>query len=301
MRGPSSTALLIAASLQLQRREGIAADLPDEILMLAAACLDEAGWVWRSLAYTLRWRLTRRVLNRIERALLPGIQRHYLLRKQTLWRWTELAYRDGFRQLLVLGAGCDGLGAAFSQFERTRVVELDHPATQALKRKALCRLPVPQNLQTLPIDFANENFVRVLHGTQLHADAPTLVIAEGLLMYLQPRRCAQLLHALRSWSRGPLRLAFSVMEPDARGRPAFAAAHPAITRWLAWRGEPFRWALRPDQLASVVARLGLHVIDLHDPAAPPQPPLPGWTPCPGERLILVENERAAFNSSVTGR
>jgi len=289
MRGPSSTALLIAASLRLQRLEGIAAHLPDETLVLATECLEEAGWAWRNLARALRWRLTRDILNRIERALLPGIQRHYLLRKQTLWRWSELAYRDGFHQMLVLGAGCDGLGAAFARLGSTKVAELDHPATQVLKRAALNRLRPPrQSLHALPIDFASDDFARVLRRAPLHAEAPTLVVAEGLLMYLPPRRCMQLLRSLLIWARGPLRLAFSVMEPDAHGNPAFATAHPIVPRWLRWRGEPFRWALRADQLASVVTRLGLRTIDIHDPTAPPEPLLPGWAPCPGERLILVE-------------
>jgi methyltransferase (TIGR00027 family) len=266
--------------------------VPEETLALADAALCEAGTRMRLLRTAMRRAIFRRVLAAIEARTLPGIQWHYVLRKQRLREWAVQARAQGYEQLLILGAGFDGLGLSFAQTANVSVVELDHPATQASKRLAMEHVDaLPANLHLHAIDFATAGLRETLRGIELRRDTPTLIIAEGLLMYLPQRRCLSIACELLAWFRGRLRLAFSVMQLDAEGHAGFARASPAINRWLARRGEPFRWGCTAQALDAALTRLHLRELARHDASAAPSPPAPGWSPCPGEDLRLVEVER----------
>lgn len=266
--------------------------VPQETLALADAALCEAGTGMRLLRSAMRLAIFRRALTAIEARTLPGIQWHYVLRKQHLHEWALQARAQGYEQLLILGAGLDGLGVSFARHASTSVVELDHPATQAGKRRALERVGTqPPNLRLHSVDLATGRLRDILRGIELRRDRPTLVIAEGLLMYLPQRRCLTIAREMLAWYRGRLRLAFSVMQLDAAGHAGFTHASPAINRWLARRGEPFRWGCASQALDTALDRLQLRELARHDPSAAPLPPVPGWSRCPGEDLRLVEVER----------
>ena len=292
MNDASATARLIAASLTCSRYSGIAdGRVPHASLVLADAALRDAAMA-RVLRKALRLHMVRRALAALEAWALPGIQWHYVLRKQRLQQWAVQAHAHGYAQLLILGAGFDGLGLSCAQCATFSVVELDHPATQASKRRALEQIgALPPNLRLHAIDLATGKLRDTLRSIELHRDVPTLVIAEGLLMYLPQRRCLTIAREVQAWFRGRLRLAFSVMQLDAQEHAGFAHASPAINRWLARRGEPFRWGCTAQALDAALHRFQLRELARHDPSAAPSPPAPGWSPCPGEDLRLVEVER----------
>ncbi len=287
----SSTALLIAASLVLQDERGIAASrIPATSIELSRQALHAAGWPWRQVGQGLRFSIVRAAFAGLERLALPGIQAHFLLRKQRIARWAEQAQGAGFRQILVLGAGFDGLAADLARRHADfRAFEWDHPSTQILKRDALIEANLDaKNLHLSAVDIARDDAHMALTNTSLDQDGPTLVIAEGLLMYLPLDRCQQLLDALMKWFHGPLRIAFSYMEHDKHGAPGFANAHPAVTRWLQRRGEPFLWACRYDIVVSALSNKHLRLLESDDGATAPTVPMPGWIACRGETLCLAE-------------
>ena len=258
-------------------------------LALADAALCEAGTGMRLLRIAMRLTLVRRMLAGLEAWALPGIQWHYVLRKQRLHQWAVQAQALGYAQLLILGAGFDGLSLSFARCATLSVVELDHPATQASKRRALAQIgALPPNLHLYAMDLATGRLRDTLRSSGLHRDVPTLVVAEGLLMYLPRRRCLRLACELLAWFRGRLRLALSVMQLNAEGDAGFAHASPAINRWLARRGEPFRWGCAAQALEAALNRFQLRELARHDPSVAPSPPAQGWSPCPGEDLRLVE-------------
>ncbi|MEO5625917.1 MAG: class I SAM-dependent methyltransferase [Dokdonella sp.] len=290
----SSTALLIAASLALQDERGLAAGrIPTTTIALARQALRATGWPWQQIGWAVRFAVVRAAFDYLERSTLPGIQSHYLLRKERLAVWAEQAYADGYRQLLVLGAGFDGLAADLAQRHADfNACEWDHPATQALKREALRATNFDtRNLGLHAVDIARDDVSVTLVNSALEPGTPTLIVAEGLLMYLPLERCRQLLDTLTQRFTGPLRIAFSYMEHRAHGLPGFANARPSVTRWLQRRGEPFLWACRYETLVRSLADRHLHLLEADDATTAPVSALPGWIACPGETLCLVQADR----------
>jgi methyltransferase (TIGR00027 family) len=248
----STTAKLIAAAMVMlhsdpRTRRLVAAEAAE----LSERCLrGEDRW----LAASARHPASRAVWLALERLVLPGIVRHFVLRKRWIERQCRAAIADGCRRLIVLGAGFDTLGARLvAQATPIEVIEVDHPATQAAKRAAL---------ETQPLCFIACDLGReALPTTLMNDQRQTVVIAEGLLMYLAEPVVHRLFDQVRALSPSGVQFIFShlVLWPD--GRAGLRPCSRAIDAWLAWRGEPFTWAIAPQAVPALLQRHGFTLIE----------------------------------------
>lgn len=210
----------------------------------------------------------RHLLFGLEGLLLPGIQRHYAARK----RFIEAAARDfiaaGGTQVVVIGAGLDTLAWRLARsLPEVLCVELDHPATQAEKGKAI-DATTPPNLRFAPADLGEVSLGEALERTgALDPGRPAFFILEGLTMYLSEEAVASALTACARYAAGT-RVAWTFLQPDPQGRLRFRSAGGGlIDAWLARKGEPFTWGIRPEEVPGFVAPLQLRVLEIAGPAA----------------------------------
>ena len=189
--------------------------------------------------------LTRALWRCIERLTLPGIVSHYWHRKRWIERRCRSAIAEGFERVVILGAGFDTLGLRLSdELPQMDVIEIDHPATQSAKQRALTHSSAvqPVNLRFIALDLSAEPLPAILFDD----GKATIIIIEGVLMYLSPADVAGLFDALRHLSSGNrIRIVFSFMTRWPDGRSGFRPHSWLIERWLAWRNEPLTWAVAP--------------------------------------------------------
>lgn len=260
---PSATATLIARSILLAAREPrlqpLVAPGEPEVLARLLAARGPAGW----FEFSLRHDWARRLLFMGERFLLPGVITHYLARK----RWLEAAVRAaltrGVRQVVVLGAGFDTLAWRLQAgWPDVNFIELDHPATQAPKRRALGRAA---NVTFLAADLSADSPPAVLRTCPAFApDVRTLFVAEGLLMYFPEKRVAELLRGLGAITRPPTEVLFTFMAQAPDGSIGFRGEHAAIGWWLRQRREPFHWGVVRDSLPGFLRSCGLEMQTVSD-------------------------------------
>lgn len=210
-----------------------------------------------SLLTGVRRRLARRLVARLETLVLPGIQLHYALRKRYLEDATRNALDEGVRQVAVFGAGFDTLALRLAESHpEVSFIEIDHPATQGSKTRALARRAAapPPNLHFVPLDLTRARIDDALlrPGSHYRADLSTLFVAEGLTMYLTREVVESLFAFARSHAGAGSLFAFTFMEPRADGRLAFRASSRLVGAWLRHRGEVFRWGARPDELRALL-------------------------------------------------
>ena len=95
------------------------------------------------------------------------------------------AVARGVRQYVVLGAGLDTF-AYRNPFPELKVFEVDHPATQAWKRKRLAQvgIQVPSSMTFAPVDFERETFDVGLRRVGFNEGQPTFFSWLGVTMYL---------------------------------------------------------------------------------------------------------------------
>ncbi|MBZ9612998.1 class I SAM-dependent methyltransferase [Rheinheimera maricola] len=278
----SNTSLLICAG---QCWPDAAAMEPASVSQqLAQQALLHSGWRGRLLLRLLGKQLGRVVLNKLLQYSLPGILAHYQWRKQYIAGWVQQAIeQEGIQQLLIIGAGYDGLGTQLSaQYSQLQVIEIDRPSTMALKQAVLQRLQaMPVNLTLLPADLSCCSLPQLLQQSGVFVPKrSTLVLAEGVLMYLPSAAIGQLLQQLRQCVTAPLQLIASQMQLDWQGKPRFSQQ-----RWLAdlallLSAERFSSGVVPAALNDWLAGHGFSLQHLAQPQLHSNP-----DPCPGELLF----------------
>lgn len=199
---PSSTARLIAKSTVLTASD------PRFGIFISADAVRACEWFLQDhqVMGKLRLGLMRRTWYQdfqrvIESQMIPGIQLHYALRKLELERFAKESLERGVRQVIVLGAGYDTLCLRLArQCSNISFFEIDHPDTQLPKVISLKeRREKPDNLNFISNDFLEKDLSVILQDNEsIDSSAPTLVIAEGLLMYLSETVVRNLFEASRN-------------------------------------------------------------------------------------------------------
>jgi methyltransferase (TIGR00027 family) len=248
---PSATATLIAAATVFLARDPRVADLvPSAAAELCARCLEAVSPLRLAAVNALSTPALRWAARLAERATIPGLLLHFILRK----RWIEEAVRaglaEGSEEVVVVGAGFDTLAARLaSQFPRVRFTEIDHPATQRAKRAVVRN----ENLRFIAADLA-----RVRLQDVFTAGPRSVFVIEGLLMYLSEAEIAALFSAVTR------RVVFTQVEPAPDGRSRFHNATPLVNGLLRRWGEPFQSALPRGDAPRFLGRFGLRLRDLAD-------------------------------------
>lgn len=260
----SNTALVVAAGLQLLRPcDATLSVLPDEAILRGAQLLRAAH---PRLASVLRQAWFGCCCRWLEQATLPGILLHYALRKRALRDYAHTAVAAGCSQVVVLGAGLDTLCMELqARYPELRCIEIDHPATQAMQAiKRRVAGAAGKGIHYLTADLTRQPLAAVLGAsTEFWADATTLFVAEGLLMYM-PLDAVAALFSQMAAAPPESRLAFTWFEPQAGGLPNFERRSRLVDTWLALRGEPFVSGLRRGGLRRFLADAGFMLEGLSD-------------------------------------
>ena len=177
------------------------------------------------------------------------------------------AYRAGVRQYVVLGAGFDTF-AYRCPLEGLRVFEVDHPATQDLKRERLvrCGLAVPERVVYVPVDFEREALGEALARVAFEGVRPAFCAWLGVTPYLTPEAVLATLAAVARELAPGSEIAFDFAVPPGRDARARIARRALAARVEAL-GEPFLSAFSPPVLAVELRAMGYAQVHLFGPAA----------------------------------
>lgn len=250
---PSDTATLIARSMMLASQDPLLRRLvaknESELLVRILAAGGTCKWFdWMMSHHRLR-----QLTFWIESRLLPGVIAHYLVRKRRIEAAVREALGAGPSQVVVLGAGFDTLAwRLHREFPQVAFLELDHPATQNVKQRAL---GTASNLHFYPVNLAADSLARTLRACpDFLPDRPAVFVAEGLTMYLTGARVGEL---MIDFAHLAGQVIFTFMERDAAGSIGFRGENPLIARWLRWRSEPFLWGISRPDLVTFLEKAGL--------------------------------------------
>jgi methyltransferase (TIGR00027 family) len=265
---PSRTAISVSDTVAYVAQE----DKVAEILVPGLAEWNErllaaAGHLKPRRLSRMRKQWYRDFIRRMEKRSVNGQLLFVTLRKCFLDEETRAALKEGASQVLVVGAGLDTLALRLAgEFPEKLFAELDHPATQGLKKKALKKLGVPANLQLKSVDLATTSLSEALSGIESwRSDVPTVVIAEGLLMYLPKTAVRTFFKAVRESCGAGSRVLFSYMQTDGKGRPFLGEKMSRVSRtMLRMIGEPILWGVDQDKLPGFLEGLGYRLGSPHE-------------------------------------
>ena len=165
----------------------------------------------------------------------------------------------GATQLVILGAGFDTRAHRFSDaLAGVSVHEIDHPATQAYKRRRVEQTlgPSARTVTYTPADFACETLDDVLRRAGVDPSRQTYFICEGLSMYVPEEGMKQTLRAIGNSAPGSAMM----LEYINRGGLDLLVKYPSgvIKNAIDW-GEPFVFGVPDGQDREYFQELGLEL------------------------------------------
>lgn len=163
----------------------------------------------------------------------------------------------GGSQLVLLGAGFDARAHRLDSLGTVTVFEVDHPATQSAKRRAMCGEPIAaREVVYLAWNFESEGSDRLpaaLAEIGHDATAPTMTVWEGVTMYLSDEAIDATVRAMRAYSSPGSQIVFNYLD---RAR---LTAHRVLTATTALLGEPFRFGFDPPTLGAWLEARGFQL------------------------------------------
>jgi methyltransferase (TIGR00027 family) len=172
------------------------------------------------------------------------------------------AVAAGLRQAVVLGAGLDTFAMRNPHAQAgLRVFEVDHPATQAWKRRRLANagLTVPPSLRFVPVDFERESLAQRLSAEGFDAGAPAFFFWLGVVPYLTRDAILATLRLIAQIPGGEV--VFDYSEPLANYPAGRRRSVEALMERAAAAGEPMIAFPEPAELARELRALGFHEIE----------------------------------------
>ena len=255
---PSMTARKVALSIvTLGTDPVIAKVLPADLVDATAEMLVASGAVSPSVMRLARWRKMISIYMAFD-WMLPGQFEAFGQRKAFCEQQVRDGIRSGATQALVLGAGYDTLCWRLSpKFPDVSFFEIDHPATAVLKAKGVRNMGERENLNLLAEDLGKRKLIDVITENEVwDQKARTVIIAEGLVMYLSPEAVEELFCQCGEVVGKGSRIAFSYIPMGTDGLP-FVGRWTGLMLWLQKVvGEPWLWSVAPDNIDEFLRKTG---------------------------------------------
>lgn len=181
------------------------------------------------------------------------LRAHMVLRARYAEDRLAQAVQRGVAQFVLLGAGLDTFALRQPPWAHSlRIIEIDHPATQAHKRRLIdeAGLAVPGNTLFADVDFERESLAQGLARHGITPQLPTFFSWLGVTMYLQEAAIDAVLRTCAGFAPGSEMVLTFLQPPD--GSPESAR----LADLVASVGEPFVSTFAPDALRDKLLATG---------------------------------------------
>jgi len=192
----------------------------------------------------------------------PGAMSSGIARTRLIDDLMIAAVRDDIRQVVMLGAGFDCRAYRLPDLADCRVIEVDHPATQALKRERLAEIrSTPNPVIYAAADFTRQNLRDVLQETSFDATSRTFFLWEGVTHYLGEAAVNETLRTIAGSAAPGSRLVFTYLHGGLLdGTVKFDGAHASKDQ-VAGHGEPWIWGMHPERMPAFLSERGFKLME----------------------------------------
>jgi methyltransferase (TIGR00027 family) len=240
----SFTALAVACARGIDDVDPVAASLMPFPLSHAVRAGRDAQSAHPALRYLLR---------------RGGLVAHLPLRTLAIDAVVERAIAEGARQLVILGAGLDARAWRMECLAETRVLEVDHPATQAYKARRMGGRPTTsRDVRWVAVDFGRDDLGERIRASGFEPGVPAVFVWEGVTPYLPPAATAKTLGAIAGLCAAPGTLAMTYGTPDMAS--AVAPIRPLVRAAFGLIGEPLLGLVREAEARAMVEAAGMTLV-----------------------------------------
>lgn len=118
--------------------------------------------------------------------MAPGATTFIVGRERYIDDFLKSSLKEGLDQIVILGAGLDTRAYRIPGIEKTKVFEVDHPASQETKLTRLKKVipSLPPHVTFIPIDFNTQSLAECLLKGGYDERGKTLFIWQGVVYFL---------------------------------------------------------------------------------------------------------------------
>ena len=254
-RKASTTAILVAAVRASHLRWNRAPIFSDQHAIKLVTPF------WRLVANN--WLLNRLVVDVLIRTLKPT---HTVIILRIRYAEDRLheAISSGVQQYVILGAGLDTFALRHRELaDRLRIYEVDHPASQEMKREQLGRdgSSLPSNLRFVPVDFETDRLDEALIRAGFDREAPAFFAWLGVTCYLTTEAVTDTIGQIAAVAAPGSRMVLDYRYPRRLVPGAKLALVEKMDRFVERRGEPMLSEYGPEEIDAEMERAGFKAID----------------------------------------
>jgi methyltransferase (TIGR00027 family) len=202
---------------------------------------------------------------------LRGIRAGLVARSRIAEDALHQAVKAGASQYVVLGAGLDTFAQRNPYGAGTlQVFEVDHPATQAWKRRLLQEAGLPGEQEALcwvPMNFERDSLATALRNAGFRPDRPAFFSWLGVTMYLPPAATLATLREIAGLAQAGGGIVFDMLDHPSRLPVWRRLLLRALRRRFQRMGEPWLGFFVPEALHAEMAAMGYEDICRHDAEA----------------------------------
>lgn len=208
----------------------------------------------------LHWLILKRILKTLHRPM----QAQILARSCFAENCLEEAIALGVDQYVIVSAGLDSFALRRRDLaERMKVYELDHPASQEVKRERLAAIHarLPKTLEFVPIDLEKGTVAEALGSSSFSPRRPAFLSWLGTTGYLTQEAIFGTLRSIASFcARGTI-IVFDYRIAKQFLAPTDVIVFEAAEKFARRRGEPIMPGLDPGSFPQEVCTLGFECLD----------------------------------------
>jgi methyltransferase (TIGR00027 family) len=189
--------------------------------------------------------------------MAPGAVGFVVVRERYIDDYLKTSLQEGLEQVVLLGAGFDSRAYRIPGIEQTRVFEIDYPATQEAKRKALKKVidPLPGHVTFIPLDFNTKSLAECLKNSNYDEQAKTLFIWQGVTYFLEAQGVDSTLDFIAHHSGAGSSLIFDYMYSEIFQDPNNSYGK-ALKRAAKVSGEDYLFGIDRGQVESFLSQRG---------------------------------------------
>jgi len=193
----------------------------------------------------------------------PHIRKAIALRARYFDDHSRRCVKDGYDQIVLLGAGYDSRYIRLEEFRRAAVFELDLNSTQVIKKSLTRRLygRLPANVRYVAIDFSQDSVTEKLLASGFQTHRKTLFIWEGVTLFLNQDIIEQTLGQLAELA-AESRIIFDFVPPELIDDQTDYQGNRQLLTLCADIREPLTFGFQPDRMPGVLKGLGYEGIKI---------------------------------------
>ncbi len=174
----------------------------------------------------------------------------------------------GLQQYVILGAGLDTFSFRYPELTNLEVFELDHPATQQLKKKKLenANLDIPDHLHFVPMDFTKTFSYQDLANEGFN-NKKTFFSLLGVSYYLTKDEITALLHNLFANVPPGSSIVFDYADEHLFTEKGMSNRVQHMVQMAAASGEPMKSNFSYNEMEKLLERSGLLIYEHLSPAS----------------------------------